>query len=60
MIKYNIMKYSTIYILLNHLKTEFLHNVIQNSSSYLTRNTLRLRYEAQPVNAVWGNSRCLL
>jgi hypothetical protein len=26
----------------------------------LTGNTLRLRYKAQPVNAVWGNSRCLL
>jgi hypothetical protein len=25
-----------------------------------TENTLRLRYKAQPVNAVWGNSRCLL
>jgi hypothetical protein len=24
-------------------------------SSYLTGNTLRLRYKAQPVNAVWGN-----
>jgi hypothetical protein len=23
-------------------------------------NTLRLRYRAQPVNAVWGSSRCLL
>jgi hypothetical protein len=29
-------------------------------SAYLTGNTLRLRYRAQPVNAVWGNSRCLL
>jgi hypothetical protein len=29
-------------------------------SSYLTGNTLRLHYKAQPVNAVWGNSRCLL
>jgi hypothetical protein len=29
-------------------------------SSYLTGNTLRLRYRAQPVNAAWGNSRCLL
>jgi hypothetical protein len=29
-------------------------------SSYLTGNTLRLRYKAQPVNYVWGNSRCLL
>jgi hypothetical protein len=25
-----------------------------------TGNTLRLRYRAQPVNALWGNSRCLL
>jgi hypothetical protein len=24
------------------------------------KNTLRLHYKAQPVNAVWGNSRCLL
>jgi hypothetical protein len=29
-------------------------------SPYLTANTLHLRYKAQPVNAVWGNSRCLL
>jgi hypothetical protein len=29
-------------------------------SPYLTGNTLHLRYRAQPVNAVWGNSRCLL
>jgi hypothetical protein len=27
---------------------------------YLTGNTWRLHYKAQPVNAVWGNSRCLL
>jgi hypothetical protein len=33
---------------------------IWKRSSYLTGNTLRLRYKAQPVNAVWGNSRCLL
>jgi hypothetical protein len=32
---------------------------IYKSSSYLTGNKLRLRYKAQPVNAVWGNSRCL-
>jgi hypothetical protein len=30
------------------------------SSSYLTGNTLHLCYKAQPVNAVWGNNRCLL
>jgi hypothetical protein len=29
-------------------------------SLYLTGNTLRLHYKAQPVKAVWGNSRCLL
>jgi hypothetical protein len=27
-------------------------------SPYLTGNTLRLRYVAQPVNAVWENRRC--
>jgi hypothetical protein len=32
----------------------------QNVEFYLTGNTLRLHYKAQPVNAVWGNSRCLL
>jgi hypothetical protein len=30
------------------------------ASSRVTGNTLRLRYRAQPVNAVWGNSHCLL
>jgi hypothetical protein len=30
------------------------------NSSYPTGNTLRLRYRTQPVNAVWGNSHCLL
>jgi hypothetical protein len=29
-------------------------------SPYLTRNTLRLRYENRPVNAPQGNNRCLL
>jgi hypothetical protein len=29
-------------------------------SSYVTGNTSRLHYRVQPVNAVWGNSRCLL
>jgi hypothetical protein len=29
-------------------------------SSYLTGNTLRLHYKAQPVNAVKGKKRCLL
>jgi hypothetical protein len=32
----------------------------QNAEFVLTGNTLRLHYKAQPVNAVWGNSRCLL
>jgi hypothetical protein len=44
---------------LNPLKTEFLLNNIYKSSPYLTGNTLRLHYKAQPVNAAWGNSRCL-
>jgi hypothetical protein len=30
------------------------------SSPYLTGNTLRFHYRDQAVNAVWGNSRCLL
>jgi hypothetical protein len=45
---------------LNPLKTEFIHNYIYKFSSYLTGNTLHLRYKVQPVNVVWGNSRCLL
>jgi hypothetical protein len=44
----------------NPLKTEFLLNNIYKYSSNLTGNILRHRYKAQPVNAVWGNSRCLL
>jgi hypothetical protein len=36
------------------------HTDIYKLSSYLTGNTLRLRYKVQPVNAVWGKSRCLL
>jgi hypothetical protein len=44
----------------NPLKTGFLHNFIYKSSPYLTENILHLHYKAQPVNAVWGNSRCLL
>jgi hypothetical protein len=34
------------------------HTDTLRGSLYLTGNTLRLRYRAQPVNAVWGNSRC--
>jgi hypothetical protein len=44
----------------NLFKPEVLLNDIKEFSSYLTGNTLRLQYKAQPVNAVWGNSRCLL
>jgi hypothetical protein len=44
----------------NPLKTEFLLNNIYKFSSYLTGNTLRLHYKAQPVNAVWGKNRRLL
>jgi hypothetical protein len=35
-------------------------NVLWELDSNRTGNTSRLRYRAQPVNAVWGNSRCLL
>jgi hypothetical protein len=45
---------------INPLETEFLLNNIYESSSYLTGSTSRLGYKAQPVNAVLGNSRCLL
>jgi hypothetical protein len=44
----------------NPLKIYCLLNSTYKFSSYLTGNTLRLRYKAQPVNAVYGNSRCLL
>jgi hypothetical protein len=43
-----------IYLYLNPLNTEFVRNFIYEFSLYLTGNTLRLRYKAQPVNAVWG------
>jgi hypothetical protein len=36
----------------NPLETEFLLNTIYKFSSYLTGNTLRLHYKAQPVNTV--------
>jgi hypothetical protein len=37
----------------NHTEhTNTLPNNIEEFSSYLTGNTLRLRYKAQPVNAV--------
>jgi hypothetical protein len=41
-------------------RTEDINTLCGHFSSYLTGDTLRLRYRAQPVNAVWGNSRCLL
>jgi hypothetical protein len=34
------------------LKTDFLLNITYKFSLYLTGNTLRLHYKAQPVNAV--------
>jgi hypothetical protein len=36
------------------------HTDIFKLSPYLTGNILRLCYKAQPVNAAWGNRRCLL
>jgi hypothetical protein len=42
----------------NH--TEHTNTLCGHFSTYLTGNALCLRCRAQPVNAVWGNSRCLL
>jgi hypothetical protein len=39
-------------ILCIYVYIEFLQNYIYKFSSYLTGNTLRLRYKAQPVNAI--------
>jgi hypothetical protein len=36
------------------------HTDTYKLSSYLTGNTSRLRYKAQSVNAVWGNSHSLM
>jgi hypothetical protein len=36
------------------------HADTYNPSPYFTGNTSRLHYKAQPVNAVWWNSRRLL
>jgi hypothetical protein len=36
------------------------HTATYKLSPYLKGHTSRLRYRVQPVNAVWGNSRCLL
>jgi hypothetical protein len=41
-------------------RTEHINTLCGYFSTYLTGDTLRLHYRAQPVNAVWGNSRCLL
>jgi hypothetical protein len=49
-----------ILLVVNSLRTEFHQNYIHIFSPYLTGNTSRLHYRAQPVNAVCGNSRCLL
>jgi hypothetical protein len=43
-----------------YLKPEVHPNNIYRSSSYLTGYTLHHHYKDQPVNAVWGNSLCLL
>jgi hypothetical protein len=51
---------NTFFTAVNILKTQFLLNNIYKFGLYLRGNTLRLHYKAQPVNAVWGNSRCLL
>jgi hypothetical protein len=42
------------------LKPDLHLSNIWESSSYLTGNTLCLRYKARPANAVQGNNRCLL
>jgi hypothetical protein len=41
-------------------RTEHINTLCGHFSPYLIGATLRLRYRAQPVNAVWGNSRGLL
>jgi hypothetical protein len=42
----------------NH--TEHINTLRGHFSLYLTGSTLRIRFKSQPVNAVWGSSRCLL
>jgi hypothetical protein len=49
-----------VFMVLNPLNAVFLSSFIERFGLYLTRNTLRLRHKAQPVNAVWGNNRYLL
>jgi hypothetical protein len=64
LMKFDIKEFPKLYrhfsVSINPLKTEFIHNFIYKFSLYVTGNTLRLRYKDQPVNAVWGKSRCLL
>jgi hypothetical protein len=50
--------YTNCSIFINSTKTEFLLDNIQKFSSYLTGNTLRLRYRDRSVNAVYGE-KCL-
>jgi hypothetical protein len=42
----------------NH--TEHRYTVWAEFRVCTSQETLRLHYKAQPANAVWGNSRCLL
>jgi hypothetical protein len=58
--KMHVLERDRVWPSLKPLKTEFLLNNIYKSRPSLTGNTLRLHYKAQPVNAVWGNSCCLL
>jgi hypothetical protein len=51
--------YRTTYRLYRHRVT-ILHRHLSHAQFFIKLNILRLRYNAQPVNAVWGNSRCLL
>jgi hypothetical protein len=37
------------------MKPEVSQSNVYRPRSYVTGNTSRLRYKAQPVNAVWGN-----
>jgi hypothetical protein len=43
-------------MVIDNLKATFILNNIYKFSSYLTGNKLRLRYKAQPVNAVYCES----
>jgi hypothetical protein len=41
------------------VKLEMMQTIFKNPVR-TSQEILRLHYRAQPVNAVWGNSRCLL